>query len=242
MKRFPVARGLLQMGMDWTYVWYRQGERWLRRDDPLRFRHEPTSLAGSPQLSPLIFIPGVYEPWEYMKPLIELAHAWKYPVYVVEPLGYNVGNIPHMAELARRYIDDQDIRDSIIIAHSKGGLIGKYLLAYHNQDRRVRHVIALNSPFGGSLYAELAPVRNVRALSPEDRLIKELAANREVNRRITSIYNRIDPQIPEGSKLEGADNIEIDAIGHFRIVKHPQAHQAVLDTLQRLKKPNISAN
>ena len=233
-RRLPLVRGLMQTGLDWGYVWYRQGERFVRRDSPERYRRPPADKATL-QRPPLVFIPGVYEPWEYMKPLIELAHAWKHPVHVIEGLGYNTGNIPHMAELARRFIDDRHIRGAVIIAHSKGGLIGKYLLANYNDDGRVRHLVALNTPFGGSIYATLAPLRSMRAFSPEDRLIRELAANRDINTRITSIYASFDQQIPDGSHLDGATNIEIQTIGHFRIVNHPEAHQAILDTLSRLE-------
>jgi pimeloyl-ACP methyl ester carboxylesterase len=233
-KRLPLVRGLVQTGMDWGYVCLRQGERFVLRDSPERYRRPADGGEGLTR-PPVIFIPGVYEPWEYMKPLIELAHAWKHPVHVIEGLGYNTGNIPHMAELARRFIDDRHIHGAVIIAHSKGGLIGKYLLANYNEDGRVRHLIALNTPFGGSLYAMLSPLRTMRAFSPEDRLIRELAANRDINSHITSIYASFDQQIPDGSWLEGATDIEIKTIGHFRIVNHPEAHQAILDTLTALR-------
>lgn len=232
-KRLPLIRGLLQTGMDWGYVWYRQSERLLVHDSPERYRH-PDANDKPLHRPPIVFIPGVYEPWEYMKPLIELLHAWKYPVHVIEGLGYNTGNIPHMAELARRFIDDRDIHGAVLIAHSKGGLIGKYLLANYNDDNRARHLIALNTPFGGSVYAMLAPVRTMRAFAPDDQHIRELAANRAINAHITSIYASFDQQIPDGSRLEGAVNVEIRTIGHFRIVNHPEAHRVILDTLANL--------
>lgn len=233
---FPLTRGLFQTGLDWAYVWLRQGERFVRHDSPERYRYPADADSAK---APIIVIPGIYEPWQFMRPLIRLLHAWKHPIHIIEGLGYNVGDVPHMAEQVRQFIDTRDIRGAVIIAHSKGGLIGKYLLAQynenHNEDDRIRHVVTLNTPFVGSIYATLAPVRNIRAFSPADRLIKELDANRDINHRITSIYYRVDPSIPEGSALDGATNIEVDGIGHFRIVNDPAAHRAILDTLVRCR-------
>lgn len=51
---------------------------------------------------------------------------------------------------------------------------------------------------------------------PEDDTIVELAGRDEVNRLITSICPASDPHIPSGSRLEGATNVPVAAMGHSR--------------------------
>ena len=54
-----------------------------------------------------------------------------------------------------------------------------------------------------------------------------------MNARITSIYPRFDPNIPEGSRLEGATNVEIPLWGHFRILTAAEALAAVVAAVER---------
>lgn len=226
-QHFPLSHGLFQTWLDWLYVWRRQFGRFLQLDKADQYQRTTSSKP------PVIVIPGIYEPWQFMKPLIETVHAWKYSVHVIDTLGYNTGDIPEMADLVRRLMEERGLRDVIIIAHSKGGLIGKYLLATQSEQQPlIRHVVALNTPFAGSVYAALAPVRPVRSFSPTDTLLQELSANQAVNPRITSIYSKFDPSIPDGSALPGATNVAIDTIGHFRIVANAAAHRAVLEALK----------
>ena len=51
---------------------------------------------------------------------------------------------------------------------------------------------------------------------PDGPVIRALQANLVVNRIISSLYSVFDPHIPETSHLEGAENIVLPAIGHFR--------------------------
>jgi hypothetical protein len=60
-----------------------------------------------------------------------------------------------------------------------------------------------------------------------------LEANTEVNVRITSIYPALDQHVPEGSQLEGATNIEVAAVGHFRVLSDPEVLDAVVAAVGR---------
>jgi hypothetical protein len=72
----------------------------------------------------------------------------------------------------------------------------------------------------------------LRAFLPGDPVILSLARERAVNARITSIYPRFDPNIPEGSRLEGATNVEIPLRGHFRILTAAEALAAVVSAVE----------
>jgi hypothetical protein len=54
-----------------------------------------------------------------------------------------------------------------------------------------------------------------------------------VNRRISSLYSVFDPHIPETSHLEGAENIVLPTIGHFRPLGAPRTLHLITAILKR---------
>lgn len=134
-----------------------------------------------------------------------------------------------MAELVRQYLVEQDLSRVIVVAHSKGGLIGKQLMLLPEGARRVDHMVAVNTPFSGSVYARFFLVPSIRAFSPRDKLLLRLQGSSDVNARITSVFSRFDPHIPGGSFLQGARNIRLDTMGHFR----PIGDSRLLDVLKQ---------
>jgi hypothetical protein len=116
------------------------------------------------------------------------------------------------------------------VAHSKGGLIGKYLLM--SSASKIRQVIAINTPFGGSRYAGLFILKNIRSFLATSPMMTTLIANTSVNEKIVSIYGQFDPHIPESGYLEGATNIQLDTYGHFHVLSSPLVHTAILNSLK----------
>jgi triacylglycerol lipase len=216
------ARKLWGWVLDYAYVTYWMARAILGRSSPDRFLHP----ACGPK-APILIIPGVYESWRFMQPVVEHLFRAGHPVHVLDKLGYNTGAIPAMAEIVREYLDQLDLTDVIVVAHSKGGLIAKSALVEPDTFGRVRRVIALNTPFAGSRYAYLFLIRSVRMFTPTGPVIRALQANLVVNSVISSLYSVFDPHIPETSHLEGAENIVLPAIGHFRPIADP-------DTLRRV--------
>lgn len=156
-----------------------------------------------------------------MQPLITALHARGHPVHVVDALRRNRRPVAEMAERVTEFLEVHDLTDVILVAHSKGGLAGKLVMTGRAAGR-VRSMLAVATPFGGSRYARMIPVRTLRAFSPEDPSIVSLARQLDVNERIVSIYASFDPHIPEGSELAGAKNVRLETGGHFRILAHPR--------------------
>lgn len=182
----------------------------------------------------IVLIPGIYESWKFMRPLAEVLYAHGYDVRVIEELKYNRGSVEDMAQIVDSYLHSKKIDSCVFVAHSKGGLIGKYLLARHNQDGRIKGLVAINTPFTGSPYAYLFPFRSIRAFSPRSPILQILAQHRAVNSQIVSIYGIFDPHIPAGSYLEGAANVRVNTQGHFRIMGRKAVHEAVLKAVELL--------
>lgn len=183
--------------------------------------------------APVVLLPGVYETWHFMKPIAESLHRLGHPVHVVEALGKNVAPVADAAALAARYITDHDLRDVVLVGHSKGGLIGKHLMLVDDTDARIDRLIAIASPFSGSSRARFFVNRPLRAFVPTEATLVMLAKNAEANARITSIYGSIDAHIPEGSELPGATNIEVPIVGHFRLLSDDRVIRAIAEAAEK---------
>ncbi|WP_291056606.1 alpha/beta hydrolase [Herbiconiux sp.] len=172
--------------------------------------------------TPLVVIPGVYETWRFLHPLIAELHDRGHPVHVVGPLRWNNRPVPEAAALVADYLDRHDLAGVVLVAHSKGGLVGKYAMSLGASAARIDAMLAVAAPFGGSRYARYLPARSLRIFRPTDATILELTRHADVNARIVSVYGRFDPHIPGGSALAGAKNVELDTGGHFRVLAHPR--------------------
>ena len=218
--------GILAKGwfwaLDYLYVSYWQVRDVLFRADPAGY------LLTDATKSPILILPGIYETWRFLRPLADRLSEAGHPVHVVEGLGRNARSVVASTPIVADYLLEHDLHDVTILAHSKGGLIGKYLMLRSDPEGRVTRMVAIATPFSGSVYARLMLVPSLRAFSPRDATTLMLAANREVNSRITSIFGSFDPHIPAGSELPGATNIRLDVAGHFRIVADRHLQDAVV--------------
>jgi pimeloyl-ACP methyl ester carboxylesterase len=182
-------------------------------------------------LSPVLIIPGVYENWQFMMPLIRSLHDAGHPVHVVTVLQRNKLDVPVAARLVAQHLEEAGLRDAAIVAHSKGGLIGKYAMLNLDPEQRISRMITVCTPFSGSRYAKYMLLPTLRVFSPRNALTLQLAREETINSRITSIYGPFDPHIPEGSVLPGATNIELPTAGHFRILGDSETARIIVEQL-----------
>ncbi|MBC6494667.1 alpha/beta hydrolase [Microbacterium sp. 4-7] len=195
-------------------------------------RRDPSSFAGG-HAAPIVILPGVYETWRFMQPLITALHDRGHPIYVVDALRRNQRPVRDAARVVTAFLERADLSDVLLVAHSKGGLAGKLAMA-GPAGTRVRAMLAVATPFGGSRYARILPVPSLWAFAPSHPSIVELARHQDVNERIVSMYATFDPHIPEGSELPGARrNVRLDTGGHFRILADPR----VLGEVASLSEP-----
>jgi triacylglycerol lipase len=230
-----ITQGIINGGawlLDYSYVIYWQLYGFVRRAKSDIYLHQ--SKYGQLDKTPIILIPGIYENWRFMKPVADMLYQNGHPIHIVDGLGYNVGEVEAMALIIDTYIQSNGINECILVAHSKGGLIGKYMLAQYNSHEKIKGLIALNTPFSGSRYANILPIKSLRIFKPESPLLSLLTSNALINRNIVSIFGKFDPHIPGGSLLDGAKNIQLPTRGHFRIMHDTRVHNAIIHSLDYL--------
>ena len=212
---------------------------------------------------PVILIPGILGKWGFMKRLGDKISLEGHPVYVVPELGINIFSIPSSAKMLRTFlvhafskkhivpkvspgalkirafIEARNIKGVVLVAHSKGGLIGKYLLAHYNDDQRVLGMVAVATPFSGSAMAKLVPHDAFRELKNDSEVIRDLEKHQEVNKKIISVIPEYDNHVwaERGSFLEGArENIEVPVHGHHRVIFSKKVQEIVLRSIALLSR------
>ncbi|HWH97775.1 MAG TPA: alpha/beta hydrolase [Pseudolysinimonas sp.] len=181
---------------------------------------------------PVVLVPGVFERWNFLRPIANRLAEAGHPVYVIPELGMNAGPIPVAARRVTAFLAARDLRGVALVAHSKGGLIGKAAML-DDTDGRIDRLVAVATPFSGSRMADLMVLPALRAFRPAHPVIRRLVGELEVNARITSIFPSFDPHIPEGSVVNGGTNVRLDVVGHFRVLEEPAAIEAVLAAVER---------
>ena len=217
-----------------------------------------------PKKPPVIIIPGILLSWGFMKHMGDKIYHAGQPVYVVPQLKYNLYSIPtsakivrtvtvhaipklghippnleHGAKAIRDVLEQNDIRGAVLVAYSKGGLIGKYLLAHYNKDHRVKGMVAIATPFSGSALAKLVPRNSFQELQEDSRIIRDLEAHTAINHQIISIYPEYDNHVwaKNGSFLDGAlDNIQVNIYGHHKVLFNKKVEQKVFESIEKLDK------
>lgn len=225
---------LAAWAQDYAYALRWQAAGLLGRWDPAHYR-----APANPARTPVVLIPGIYESWTFMLPVAGLLREHGHDVHVVEDLKFNTGTIEEMAGLVDAHLRAAGLERCVLVAHSKGGLIGKQLLAHHNGSAVIHGLVAVNTPFSGSELARLLPLSTIRVFLPHSPELTALTTHQAVNRDIVSIYGRFDPHIPGGSRLEGARNVRLGTRGHFLPLSDPRVHEAILDGIRALTRDDV---
>ncbi|HEV7849028.1 MAG TPA: hypothetical protein VGO88_06855 [Mycetocola sp.] len=191
---------------------------------------------GEPGKPTIVLVPGVYERWSFLRPIAERLNAAGYPVSVVHGLGYNRRPIVETSERLARALSRVSANPAgrLIVAHSKGGLVGKHMLVSSSEELHLLGLVAVCTPFAGSRYARYVLGQTLRAFIPTNETIVSLGSNWSVNSRIVSIFGGFDPHVPDGSVLTGATNVQLPVNGHFRILHQPETLQAVSEAVDLL--------
>ena len=179
---------------------------------------------------PVLVMPGLFENWRFVRPLIQHLHRCGHPVHVVDELGANKLPISASAALVLNTLHHRGLAQVTLVAHSKSGLTGK-LAMLRDQEHRITDMIALCTPFAGSSLASLLTIGGASELAPDAELIRSLAEQHQVDHRITAMSVLFDQHVPEVTRLPGARNVTLPFTGHFRATAHPAALEAITAAL-----------
>ncbi|MET8469932.1 alpha/beta fold hydrolase [Streptomyces sp. NPDC006422] len=163
----------------------------------------------------------------------------------VESLNYSplTCDIRAAAALLARHVEElceRTGRDTIdIVGHSLGGLIARYYVQRLGGDRRVRTLVTLGTPHGGTSVAPLADAHPiVRQMRPGSSVVEELKRPASGCRtRFVSFWSDLDQlMLPlETACVDHEDllvqNVRVTGIGHLALPVHPAVATGIRQAL-----------
>lgn len=169
-------------------------------------------------------------------------HGWHH----LESLNYSplTCDIRTAAELLDRHVEEicarTGHREIDIVGHSLGGLIARYYVQRLGGDRRVRTLVTLGTPHGGTAAAPLAGAHPiVRQMRGGSDLIEELRLPAPGCRtRFISFWSELDRvMLPvETACVDHPDldavNVRVTGIGHLALPVHPAVASAIRQALE----------
>lgn len=125
-----------------------------------------------------------------------------------------------------------------VICHSAGGLVARYYITYLKGAQKVRHLVTLGTPHGGTYFSYLLHfpfLSIVRQTRPGSHLIQEISGPGAVPKgvKITSLWSPTDLVVlpPESAVLAGAVNIKVPWITHWGFLWSKHIYGMVKDAL-----------
>lgn len=169
-------------------------------------------------------------------------HGWRH----LESLNYSplTCDIRTAAELLDRHVEEicarTGHREVDIVGHSLGGLIARYYVQRLGGDRRVRTLVTLGTPHGGTAAAPLAGAHPiVRQMRSGSSLIEELRRPApDCRTRFISFWSELDRvMLPvETACVDHPDldavNVRVSGIGHLALPVHPAVAAAIRQALE----------
>ncbi|WP_392672149.1 esterase/lipase family protein [Streptomyces sp. LN785] len=222
-----------------------------RRDTPPRSTRPPTAPAGTRALPtgdterpPVVLLHGFIDNRSVFVLLRRslARHGWHH----LESLNYSplTCDIRTAAELLGRHVEEICARtghqEVDIVGHSLGGLIARYYVQRLGGDRRVRTLVTLGTPHGGTAVAPMASahpiVRQMRSGSaPIEELRRPAPGCRT---RFVSFWSELDQVIVpvEAACIEHPDldaqNVRVSGIGHLALPVHPAVAAGIRQALE----------
>lgn len=186
---------------------------------------------------PVVLVPGLIGRglfWYRLRgDLVRAGH----PVHVLD-FGFQLGRVRPKGAALERYLEREDLRDAVVVAHSMGGLITAAMSDAGWQ--RVRRLIAIATPWQGSRLASCLPFSpamwDLAAGSP---LVTGLA--RDLPRRpVTNLVARLDTVVWPNANARlpaGGDERVLPIDGHLTPVMGPVGRRLLLRAVTTACQP-----
>lgn len=181
------------------------------------------------EMGDVVLIPGINENYYFLSTLGNELNNLGYKVHVLDNWNSRE-NIKLIAEKLSEKITKLNFNNAYIIAHSKGGLVAKYYLDNYNNSNKVKKIISISTPYGGSKLARLNIFNSLNEMSLRSEILSHIIKNEFNNQKIINIYPKFDNHVIPNKNLylEGAkENIMIDIVGHTRILKSKELFEII---------------
>jgi alpha-beta hydrolase superfamily lysophospholipase len=183
----------------------------------------------------IVFLQGFNEGWVFASKLGNELNKIGYKIHHIKALDHNFYSLDTSIEIVKKYLQKQDLKNVVMISHSKGGLVGKAVLDDEKFTDKIRHLIAIAPPFKGTIFG-YAAILSLHELKPYSKKIKRIVDNRKNYHKIHVLHSKIDNLvIPNSSfKIEGMKRTQLDTVGHTEILENKKTIEKIKEILQKV--------
>ena len=193
---------------------------------PFRYSAYPDSLTADSSTRGVLLVHGfvcnrgLWNPWmaalqKASIPFIALS---------LEPVFGSIDEYVDQIEGAVRRLEHATSRAPVLVAHSMGSLAARAWLGDASRRGTVHRVVTIGTPHGGTVVASHAHTTNTRQMRVGSAWLQALAGRETVEtyQRFTCFWSRCDNIVfpTESATLAGADNRQLEATPHVRMVYH----------------------
>lgn len=190
---------------------------------------------------PVIIVQGYAEPsWYFMYGIYRdlRKNGWQalYPVNLFP----NISDIAEQAKIVSAKIDqakkEQGVSQVDYVAHSMGGLIGRYYMQNMSGSKNINHFVSIATPHYGTYVAWAGIGDAAKQMRPGSDFLNSLNSKNVIlpNVKYTSIWTKTDEIVipSENSILKGSRVMPaIENVGHFFIMWSDTTYTQIKDSL-----------
>jgi len=196
------------------------------------FKPQPSIKWQNCHKGTIILIQGLHESWTFLESIGNHFNQKGYKILTIPQIKTNTIPTLEAVKICKRFIEKQNLINLIIIAHSKGGIVARYLLQDLTIANRIDKVISIATPYKGSRLVAILP--NAHDLSPDSPTIKTIQIPLSGENKTYNFYPIFDNHIiPNDSLiLPSIHNHKINIVGHTRILEANQTLESIRKILQ----------